>query len=180
MNNELLFSKNKISTDEQPTDKLVDVLKSLGMIPLQSGLFKFNNVEKSSKKIVIKTFHYEILLNGCVLGYVDSNEIDDLILKLRYLKALASTSNEANQNELAKGLPKYMEICHVPKIDFNSNTYSLYPGLYLFTNPGRMMRPVKNLSTNDIEYIGTMEQCYLHICVKPEEFVETVNFDYLF
>jgi hypothetical protein len=37
-----------------------------------------------------------------------------------------------------------------------------------------MMRPVKNLSTNDIEYIGTMEQCYLHVCVKPEEFVENV------
>ena len=143
---------------------------------MQSGLFKFNSVEKSSKKNASKTFHYEIMLNGCVLGYVDSSEIEELILKLRYLKALASTPNGVKENELAKGLPKYMEICHVPKIDLNNNTYSLYPGLYLFTTPGRMMRPVKNLSTNDIEYIGTMEQCYLHVCVKPEEFVENVNF----
>jgi len=142
------------------------------MIPLQSGLFKFSSTEKTSKKSV-KTFHYEILLNGKVLGYVDSHEIDELITKLRYLKALSSTP-QAKENSLCQGLPKYMEICHVPKIDLNSNTYSLYPGLYIFTSPGRMMRPVKNLSTNDTEYIGTMEQCYLHVCVKPEEFVENV------
>jgi hypothetical protein len=111
------------------------------MIPMQSGIFKFNNGEKSSKKTAIKTFNYEILLNGRVLGYVDSSEIEELILKLRYLKALASMPNGANQNEFANGLPKYMEICHVPKIDLNNNTYSLYPGLYLFTSPGRMMRP---------------------------------------
>ncbi len=147
---------------------------------MQSGLFKFNSVEKSSKKTAVKTFNYEILLNGRVLGYVDSSEIDELLLKLRYLKALASMPNGANQNELANGLPKYMEICHVPKIDLNNNTYSLYPGLYLFTSPGRMMRPVKNLSTNDIEYIGTMEQCYLHVCVKPEEFVENVMVNFFF
>ena len=142
------------------------------MIPLQSGLFKFNS-DLSSKTSSSKTFHYEMLLNGRVLGYVGSDEIEELTLKLRYLKALACTPN-AKENDLTQGLPKYMEICHVPKNDLNNNTYSLYPGLYLFTNPGRMMRPVKNLSTNDIEYIGTMEQCYLHVCVKPEEFVENV------
>jgi hypothetical protein len=51
----------------------------------------------------------------------------------------------------------------------------MYPGLYLFTGSGRMMRPVTNLSTNNNEYIGTMEQGFLHICIKPEEFVEGVS-----
>jgi hypothetical protein len=66
------------------------------MIPMQSGLFKFNNVEKSSKKTAIKTFNYEILLNGRVLGYVDSSEIEELIFKIveNDLKALASMPME--------------------------------------------------------------------------------------
>ena len=140
------------------------------MIPLQSGLFKFND-DKAKKS---KSYFYEVLLNGKVLGYVDSNEIEQLKTKLRYLKALA-TSSKAKENSLAQGLPKYMEICHVPKIDLDGCSYSLYPGLYLFTSPGRMMRPVQNLNTNENEYIGTMEQCYLHVCIKPEEFVENVT-----
>ena len=32
-----------------------------------------------------------------------------------------------------------------------------------------MMRPVKNLSLNKIELIGTFEQVYLNVCVTPEE-----------
>ena len=111
-------------------------------------------------------------MNGKLIGHVDSNEIENLTTKLRYLKALATQNKD---NELAQGLPKYMEICHVPKINLENSTYSIYPGLFIFTNPGRMMRPVTNLTTNDIEYIGTMEQCYLHVCVRPEEFVENVN-----
>ena len=56
----------------------------------------------------------------------------------------------------------------------NAQAYSIYPGLFIFTGPGRMMRPVINLSTNNTEYIGSMEQVYLHVCIKPEEFVEGV------
>jgi DNA-directed RNA polymerase I subunit RPA2 len=140
------------------------------MIPLQQGFFKFKS-ESNSKKSK-PTFYYEILLNGKLVGHIESSDIDNLTKKLRYLKALASSNN--NENNLAQGLPKYMEICHVPKIDLENCSYSLYPGLYIFTTPGRMMRPLTNLTTNDIEYIGTMEQCYLHVCIKPEEFVENV------
>lgn len=140
------------------------------MLPLQSGLFVFNN-ELNTKRS--KTFYYEVLLNGKLVGYVESNDIDDLKNKLRYLKAISSTSL-AKENPLAQCIPKYMEICHVPKIELSNCNYSLYPGLYLFTTPGRMMRPLKNLTTNENEYIGTMEQCYLHICIKPEEFLEDV------
>ena len=152
------------------------MLNSLGIIPVQQGFFKFKS-ESSTKKSK-STFYYEILLNGKLVGHVESAEIDDLTKKLRYLKALASNNN--NENNLAQGLPKYMEICHVPKINLENCSYSLYPGLYIFTTPGRMMRPLTNLTTNDIEYIGTMEQCYLHVCIKPEEFVENVIIQFLF
>lgn len=149
-------------------DKLVETIESIGMIPIQSGTFKFSTKNEDE-------FYYEVVLNGKVIGYVESSEIKDLTAKLRYLKAKSTAEN-------SNDLPKYMEICPIPKIDTDGTSpYSLYPGLYIFTTPGRMMRPVINLSTNNTEYIGTMEQVYLHICVKPEEFIENVKFffDYL-
>jgi DNA-directed RNA polymerase I subunit RPA2 len=143
------------------------------MAPFQSGFFKFQT-QKSLKKS--KTYYYEVILNGKLVGYVESNEIEEMKKKLRYLKALAtnSTQQEIKENPLIQGLSKYMEICHLPKVDLENCNYNLYPALYIFTTPGRMMRPVKNLLTNGNEYIGTMEQCYLHVCCSPEEFVENV------
>ena len=44
-----------------------------------------------------------------------------------------------------------------------------YPGLYLFTTPSRMMRPVINIAERAIEYIGSFEQLYLNISTCPEE-----------
>lgn len=63
-----------------------------------------------------------------------------------------------------------MEIVLVPK----KTVPSQYHGVYLFTGPARMMRPVKNLSVNKVELIGTFEQVYLNICVKAEEAFEGV------
>jgi DNA-directed RNA polymerase I subunit RPA2 len=135
------------------------------MIPIQSGSFKFGHENKND-------YFYEVILNGKPLGYIESANVNDLTTKLRYLKAKATAEN-------SKDVPKYMEICLLPKIDKsesdNTSAYSIYPGLYIFTGPGRMMRPVINLATNNNEYIGSMEQCYLHICIKPEEFVEGVS-----
>jgi DNA-directed RNA polymerase I subunit RPA2 len=44
-----------------------------------------------------------------------------------------------------------------------------YPGLFLFTNACRMMRPVINLVAQKIEFIGTFEQICMDICVISEE-----------
>jgi DNA-directed RNA polymerase I subunit RPA2 len=64
-----------------------------------------------------------------------------------------------------------MEIVLIPK----KNIPSQYPGVYLFTGPTRMMRPVKNLSINKTELIGTFEQIYLNICVTADEAHEGVR-----
>lgn len=162
----------KICTEDPNTDGLLELLKILGMIPLESGLFKLSSDSKKSK-----VYFYDIVLNGQLLGYIGSTEIDAFQAKLRYLKAL-STTEKASEHPLCQSIPKFLEICHVPKPDLANCSYSLYPALYLFSSPGRMMRPVKNLTTNETEYIGSMEQCYLHVVVKPEEFVETVCVPY--
>jgi len=58
-----------------------------------------------------------------------------------------------------------MEICLVKKTPV-ANQYS---GLTLFTGVARMMRPVKNLTYDTVEMIGTFEQSYMDICIIAEE-----------
>ena len=55
------------------------------------------------------------------------------------------------------------------------NVPAQYPGLFLFTNAARMMRPVINLAMQKIELIGTFEQIYMEICVNPQEAYEGVS-----
>ena len=56
-----------------------------------------------------------------------------------------------------------MEIVHV-----GAETRQ-YPGVYLFSTPGRLTRPVINLKCNKQEFIGSMEQIYLEIACVPED-----------
>jgi DNA-directed RNA polymerase I subunit RPA2 len=167
-----------VCTDEPSTERLIEILKSFGMAPLQVGIFK---LAAKSKQTPVSC---EVILNGKLVGHVEESEVDDLCKRLRYLKAKSTATksstnqeevNESDTNQLALGVPKYLEICYLPHPELGQSTYTLYPGLYLFTTPGRMMRPVRNLQSESVEYIGTMEQCYLHVCVNEEEFVEGVS-----
>lgn len=47
-----------------------------------------------------------------------------------------------------------MEVCLIEKTKYAGQ----YPGLFLFTEPARMIRPVTNLRVNKIEYVGSFEQ----------------------
>ncbi|EFN88780.1 DNA-directed RNA polymerase I subunit RPA2 [Harpegnathos saltator] len=115
------------------------ILVDLGMIPLSIA----NNWKNS----------YTVMLDGKVIGLIEDNIINRVTCKLRELKV--------NGEEV----PNTLEIALVPKKTIPAQ----YPGLYLFTNAARMMRPVINLATQKIELIGTFEQVYLDICVIPEE-----------
>ena len=44
-----------------------------------------------------------------------------------------------------------------------------YPGLYMHTQPGRMIRPVMQLASGEIEWIGPMEQTYMEIACLTED-----------
>lgn len=71
------------------------------------------------------------------------------------------------------GVSAQMEIVLVPKDPHGS--YTLYPGLFLFTTPARMIRPITNLITKSIEFVGTFEQVYLGICITHDEFISGVS-----
>lgn len=57
-----------------------------------------------------------------------------------------------------KKIPPWTEIVLVPK----TGKASLYPGLFLFTTPCRMVRPVRNLALGKQELIGTFEQVHVN------------------
>ena len=61
-------------------------------------------------------------------------------------------------------VPPTLEIGYVPFVKGGQ-----FPGLFLFTTPARMLRPVRNLSTGTTELIGSFEQVYMDIAVDPAE-----------
>ncbi|XP_015126829.1 DNA-directed RNA polymerase I subunit RPA2 [Diachasma alloeum] len=115
------------------------VLLDLGMTPL-SIADDFTN-------------SYTVLVDGNVVGLIEDAIVTKVVDKLRLLKIDGEK------------VPNTMEIVLVPK----GNVPSQYPGLFVFTGPARMMRPVINLAANKVELIGTFEQVYLEICTVPEE-----------
>ncbi|XP_038045257.1 DNA-directed RNA polymerase I subunit RPA2-like [Patiria miniata] len=100
---------------------------------------------------------YELVMDGRVLGLVAKDVAPELAEKLRTLKA-----------KQEKGVPATLEVVLVPMTKHASQ----YPGLFLFTTPARLMRPVFNLATQSTHLIGTLEQVYLNIAVTPKEIHE--------
>lgn len=84
-----------------------------------------------------------MVLDGAVVGWVESDLAQAVADSLRSFKVLRE-----------KKIPPWTEIVLVPK----TGKASLYPGLFLFTTPCRMVRPVRNLALGNQELIGTFEQ----------------------
>lgn len=136
-----------------PDPKIVanvpSVLVSLGMVPLKGvRLFALNHNEQ-----------FVVMLDGKVLGHVERNEAQSLVYKLRMLKIDG------------KRVPQTLEVVLVPM----GRKCGQFPGLFLFTGPARMMRPVINLAVQKVELIGTFEQVYMDICIYPKEAYEGVS-----
>ncbi|EJW02400.1 hypothetical protein EDEG_03169 [Edhazardia aedis USNM 41457] len=86
----------------------------------------------------------EVFLDGRLMGYVDDFFSVDFVNKLRKHRADFKLT---------------MEIVFVPH---DSHEKSAYPGIFIFNSRGRLMRPVLN-SSDQVEFIGIMEQVFLHI-----------------
>lgn len=53
-----------------------------------------------------------------------------------------------------------------------------YPGIYIFTTPTRLMRPVKNIKAGGIEMIGSLEQVYLDVaCLNSDINAKTTHIE---
>lgn len=94
-----------------------------------------------------------IQLDGRVIGWATPALAKHLAITLRIYKT-----------EGREGVPMDLEIGLVPV-----SKGGQYPGLYLFSSRARMMRPVRYLPNGRDDSIGSFEQVYMDIAIKPEE-----------
>ncbi|RZC39794.1 DNA-directed RNA polymerase I subunit RPA2, partial [Asbolus verrucosus] len=119
------------------------ILCKLGMMTLKGVNVMGGNLNET----------YVVQLDGRVIGYVEKENAAKIVEKLRLLKIVGEE------------VPNTLEIVLVPLKKFTAQ----FPGLYLFTGPARMMRPLLHLKTKQIEFVGTFEQVYMNICVSQDE-----------
>uniref|UniRef100_A0A1B6M535 DNA-directed RNA polymerase subunit beta n=1 Tax=Graphocephala atropunctata TaxID=36148 RepID=A0A1B6M535_9HEMI len=126
-------------TEPEILHRLPEVLVSLGLQPL------------GSDSGVPAAACYITMLDGRLVGRVPHHSAIRFVHKLRTLKI---------QGEK---VPNTLEIAFVKE---GGNQF---PGLFLFSGPARMVRPVYNLAARQIELVGTFEQVYLDICITQKE-----------
>lgn len=94
-----------------------------------------------------------VQLDGRILGFCHPKQARVIGDTLRYWKV-----------EGSHGVPTDLEIGYVP----NSHG-GQYPGVYMFSQSARMLRPVKYLPLDKMDYVGPFEQPFMSIaCTEPE------------
>ncbi|XP_019382771.1 PREDICTED: DNA-directed RNA polymerase I subunit RPA2 [Gavialis gangeticus] len=103
---------------------------------------------------------YPVVLDGSLMGWVEKDLAPEIADILRRFKVLQE-----------KKIPAWTEVVLVPM----TGKPSLYPGLFIFTTPCRMVRPVRNLALGKEELIGTLEQVFMNIAVLEDEIMPGVT-----
>ncbi len=105
-----------------------------------------------------------VQLDGRILGFCTPKQARTIADSLRYWKA-----------ESTHDVPLELEVGYVP----NSNG-GQYPGIYLFSQSARMVRPVRYLPLDKLDYVGPFEQPFMSIaCTEPEiESGESTHVEY--
>jgi DNA-directed RNA polymerase I subunit RPA2 len=94
-----------------------------------------------------------VQLDGKILGFCTPQQAKVIGDTLRYWKV------EGTHN-----VPLELEVGYIPE-----STGGQYPGVYMFSNPARMIRPVKYLPLEKTDYVGSFEQPFMSIaCTEPE------------
>jgi DNA-directed RNA polymerase I subunit RPA2 len=105
-----------------------------------------------------------VLCDGTYIGGLPSDEAYAIVNELRRIRSLSMRS-DAGGHDLPFVLEPTTEFAYLPRTEQPGP----YPGLYIFTQAGRMTRPVLNLQTRSIEWIGPMEQVFMEIACLQED-----------
>ena len=117
------------------------------LVDLLVGLGVSNSSASSSEDSVV------VQLDGRIIGFCSPNLAREVAGSLRHWKVAGS-----------HGVPLELEIGHVPV-----SKGGQYPGIYMFSHPARMYRPVKYLALNRVDFVGPLEQPFMSIaCTEPE------------
>ncbi|PNW80548.1 hypothetical protein CHLRE_07g322176v5 [Chlamydomonas reinhardtii] len=107
-----------------------------------------------------------VQLDGRVVGHVRSGAAAAaLVARLRAIKASALEAYERGVPAEGVGLgaaeaevPYHLEVVHVPPL-----LGGPFPGVFLFSQSARMIRPVVQLDSSKREMLGSLEQCFMSI-----------------
>ncbi|KNC77992.1 hypothetical protein SARC_09558, partial [Sphaeroforma arctica JP610] len=97
--------------------------------------------------------YYSVFLDGRVVGKCVPQLAQKVADKLRYMKVM--------NKEM---VPRTLEITLIER-----TKGGLFPGLYMFASPARMVRPVQYLRTGNNEMLGSFEQVFLNVACLPED-----------
>lgn len=96
-----------------------------------------------------------IQLDGCIIGWCSPRLARVVSDTLRYWKV-----------EGSHDIPLDLEVGFVPE-----SRGGQFPGIYLFSQQARMIRPVRYLPLDKEDHIGPFEQPYMSVAVTPSEIV---------
>jgi DNA-directed RNA polymerase I subunit RPA2 len=88
------------------------------------------------------------MLDGVVVGSVRAPEAAAATAALRAAKVASPPR-----------VPATLEVAYVPPV----SGAGAFPGIYLFSSPSRLMRPVRQVATGAIEHIGSLEQVFMSV-----------------
>lgn len=139
-------------TDDHETMRrsTAEVLEALGVVPHDQMPFAPSLRE-----------YIPVVLDGRPLGHLLAARAPAVVAELRRLKALALRWQQAAQvtpDMEEPRVPWHLEAAYIPYAQGGP-----YPGIYLFSEGARMVRPVHQLPSRDLEYIGTLEQQFMDI-----------------
>ncbi|KJH48262.1 DNA-directed RNA polymerase, beta subunit [Dictyocaulus viviparus] len=143
-----LTASCRIVTHYSDTRELPSYLTDLGMISHKSIFLVSANEQ-----------YYSVLLDGRFLGYIPIRKAANIERQLRCSKVDAEDSR----------VPCLAEIVLIHRSPDISNIQTQYPGLYILSDPARLIRPVRNLISDSVEFIGTFEQIYLSVVIDSLE-----------
>jgi DNA-directed RNA polymerase I subunit RPA2 len=141
--------------------QLLALLVSLGVLPGGKGSADGQQIVSAVAKGVSVI---PVLIDGASVGGLPSNIAATVVAQLRYLKVVGGGSPETC-------LDPTMELAYLPPAHsgLDAKGGGVFPGLYIFTQPGRLIRPVTHLKTRLTEWVGPMEQVFMDIACLNED-----------
>jgi DNA-directed RNA polymerase I subunit RPA2 len=157
-------SGEMINTSPPPRGKaLKALLASFGVVP--------SGIAGGDGHVQLGVDYLAVLVDGEVIGGILSSLAFELVSQLRLLKV-----QPMERNGTILKLDPTTELAYFPSSSPDSPGGGAYPGLYIFTQPARMIRPVLHLKTRQVEWIGPMEQVHMDIaCLSDDIRSETTH-----
>jgi len=133
-----------------------------GLTDLESLLFSLGISPIASKEGGQTPLHSHlcVCIDGRMIGAASAKICKTVSYHLREFKVSGTH------------VPPTLEVAHFPPALGGNGPY---PGLFLFTESARMIRPVLHRATGKVEYIGPMEQPFLDIACLPTDVREGIT-----